>query len=248
MPSLRRPAIEWGERSSPRSSNRPTRRTSESHWLASAHASASPSAPPPTIAVRQPALARPASHQHEQSLAKQQQRKEADHVKAAQPDARELIAGLGEEGDTDGNEEHHRPRGCEAEILLLVTAESLDLVDIGDLKGQQGEHRHAGDRAEVPPFEAVSGHHIAAIDGEADEPDQRELDHPNGAGEHDGRVGRGQPLVRSLLGRCGQLTRHRHATRSGSRGLRVPDAEHIELGHRRAHSWRKRNRPAALFD
>ena len=125
-------------------------------------------------APRQPAFLGPAPHQHEQRAAERQQRHEPDDIEAAEPDPRELVAGLGEERHADQNEEHHRPGRGEPEILLLMAAERLHLVDVGDLERQHGQHRDAGDGAEILPLHAVLRHHVADIDQHADQRDQRE--------------------------------------------------------------------------
>ena len=89
----------------------------------------------------EPAFAGPAPHQEEQRAAEREQRDQADDVEAAEPDARELVAGLGEERHADHDQEHHRPRRGEPEVLLLVAAERLHLVDVGDLERQHRQHR-----------------------------------------------------------------------------------------------------------
>ena len=48
-------------------------------------------------AAVEPALARPVPHQQEQRAPEADQHDQADDVEAAEPDARELVAGLGEE-------------------------------------------------------------------------------------------------------------------------------------------------------
>src|SRR6185312_817931 len=87
-------------------------------------------------AAVEPAVAGPAAHQKKQRAAEADQRQQAEHIEAAKPDARELIAGLGEERDADGDEKYHRPRRSEPHVLLLVTAEGLDLIDVGGLEGE----------------------------------------------------------------------------------------------------------------
>ena len=120
-------------------------------------------------AAVEPALPRPAPHQEEQRAPEREQRQQAEHVEAAEPDARELVAGLGEERHADGDQEHHRPGRGEPQILLLVAAERLHLVDVGDLERQHRQDRDAGDGAEVVPVEAVDRHHVADIDRKADQ-------------------------------------------------------------------------------
>ena len=94
-------------------------------------------------AAGEAAFAGPAPHQQEQPAAEREQRDQADDIEAAEPDAGELVAGLGEERHADHDQEHHRPGRGEPEILLLVAAERLHLVDVG---GLEGEHRQQRDR------------------------------------------------------------------------------------------------------
>ena len=107
-------------------------------------------------AAVEPALVRPAAHHEKQSAPEGDQREQAEHVKRAEPGAGELVAGLGEKRNADGDQEHHGPRRSEPHVLLLVAAEGLDLIDIGDLERQHGEKRDAGDGGEVIPGEAVA--------------------------------------------------------------------------------------------
>ena len=124
-------------------------------------------------APRQPAFLGPAPHHDEQPAAERQQRQHPDHVEAAEPDPRELVAGLGEERHADQDEEHHRPRRGEPEVLLLMAAERLHLVDVGHLERQQDQHGDAADRGEILPLHAVLRHHVADVDQHADQRDQR---------------------------------------------------------------------------
>ena len=169
VPSFCWPATTVGERSSPRSSNTPTMRTSESRLRrASDLISASPllvGADHDGAAV-EPALARPAPHQQEQRAAEADQRDQADDVEGAEPDARELLADLGEEGRADDQQEHHRPGGGEPEVLLLVAAERLHLVDVGGLEREHRQHGDAEDRADIVPLEAVDRNDVADVDRE----------------------------------------------------------------------------------
>ena len=89
-------------------------------------------------AAGEAAFARPFAHSQEQQLARDHQRHQAADIEAAEPDAREHLAGFGEERGADHDQEHHRPGRGQPHVLLLVAAEGLHLVDIG---GLEGEHR-----------------------------------------------------------------------------------------------------------
>ena len=162
VPSLGSPDTAVGERSSPRSSNTPMMRMSESRCAieridqrrALLVGADDDGAPVET------ALLGPAPHQQEQRAAEGDQHDQADDIERAEPDARELVAGLGEERDADDDEEHHRPRRGEPEILLLVAAEGLHLVDVGGLERQRRQRRDRDDGGEVVPREAVERNHI----------------------------------------------------------------------------------------
>ena len=77
VPSLRTPAAACGERSSPRSSNRPMTRTSVSRWsrIAADQRFAGRAAADDRGAAGEPAFAGPAPHQQEQRAAESQQRR-----------------------------------------------------------------------------------------------------------------------------------------------------------------------------
>ena len=117
--------------------------TSVSFCCRSSSITRAPASPPPTITVRR--VRRP-SRVHlrtsrNRAVAKQQ-RDQADDVEGAEPDAREHVAGLGEERRADDDQKHDRPRRGEPHVLLLVAAERLHLIDVG---GLEGEHRQHGD-------------------------------------------------------------------------------------------------------
>ena len=126
-------------------------------------------------AAVEPALPRPAPHQQEQRAPERDQRDQAEHVEAAEPDARELIAGLGEERHADGDQKHHRPRRGEPHILLLMAAERLHLVDVGGLEGEHRQQRDADDGGDVVPGKAVDRNDVADIERKSDQRDQREI-------------------------------------------------------------------------
>ena len=91
-------------------------------------------------AAVEPALPRPMPHQQEERLAEGDERDQAEHVERAEPDARKLVADLGEERHADREQEHHRPGGGEPEILLLVAAKRLHLIDVGGLEREHRQH------------------------------------------------------------------------------------------------------------
>ena len=209
VPSLGTPAQLVGLRSSPRSSKAPMMCTSESRCAASERISDF------TVAVAaddhgaavEPALLRPAADQKEQAAAEGDQGEQPEHIKRAEPGAGELVAGLGEERNADGDEKHHGPRRGEPHILLLMPAEGLDLIDVGHLERQHRKQRDAEDGGEIIPGEAVSRHHVTNIDGEADGDDQSNLDGANQSGQHDRRIGRLVVLFGQRLRGGGKLPR-----------------------------------------
>ena len=99
-------------------------------------------------AAGEAAFARPFAHQQEQQLARGDQRDQAADIEAAEPDAREHLAGFGEERRADDDQEHHRPGRGEPHVLLLVAAEGLHLVDVGGLEGEHRQQRDGEDRDE----------------------------------------------------------------------------------------------------
>jgi hypothetical protein len=180
------------------------------------------------------ALLRPAPHHEKQHTAEGEQRDEPDDVEAAEPDAGEFLAGFGEERPADHQQEHHRPGGGETEILFLMAAKRLHLVDVGHLKRQHGQHGHGGDRAEIVPGHAFHRHHVSGVDRGAGQRHQRQLDHADRAGEHDRRHG-----WRNRLG-CGLLGGRSEAVRAGRPRCRAErrrcgfnHAAGVELGHGR---------------
>ncbi len=112
-----------------------------------------------------------------------------------------------------------------------MAAERLHLVDVGHLEGQQDQHGHAGDGGEVLPFHAILRHHVADIDQHADQCDQRNLDHADGAGEHNRRYRRHHRFSRGHRG--GFREAMRRGPRGGRPGRCVDHAACIELRHRR---------------
>src|SRR5262249_25679777 len=61
-------------------------------------------------AAGKPSFCGPFANQHEDDTARDPQRDKACDVEAAEPDAREQIAGLGEERGADNEQEDQRPR------------------------------------------------------------------------------------------------------------------------------------------
>ena len=135
-------------------------------------------------------LPRPASHQQEQGAPECDQRQQAEHIEGAEPRPGKLVAGLGEERQADRDQKDHGPRRSEPHILLLVAAERLHLVDVGDLERQHRHDRNTDNGADVVPGKSVARHHVPEIDRKADRDDQRGFDQPHGAGQHDRRIGR----------------------------------------------------------
>src|SRR5215470_6771599 len=102
---------------------------------------------------------------------------------AAEPDARELVAGLGEEARADDQKEDDRPGRGETEVLLLMAAERLHLVDVGYLEGERGEHADRRDRGRIMPFEAAARDDVGGIERGPDQHGERQLGDANNAGE-----------------------------------------------------------------
>ena len=230
-----------GERSSPRSSNRPTTRTSESRWSRIAATSASPTAPPPTIAVRR--VSRPSWVQRrtsdEQPAAERQQRHEPDDIEAAEPDAGELVAGLGEERHADHDEEHHRPRARQAG----------NTASRGRGTPAPGRCRRSGTPASPAPRRRRSRRN-SAIAGRPAAPRSRHRSACRSARPARSRScgrrrrarsatapappARPQPFAAASASECGALSAARWPA---SRG--VDHAACVELRHRSPTSWRR---------
>jgi hypothetical protein len=111
-----------------------------------------------------------------------------------------LVARFGEERNSDGDQKHHRPGGGKTHVLLLVPAERLHLIDVGDLEGEHRQQCDTEDRGEVIPGKAVAWHDIDGVDRKAHADDQRRLDQADQAGEHDRRIS-------GLIGLLGQGAR-----------------------------------------
>jgi hypothetical protein len=108
--------------------------------------------------------------------------------------------------------------------LLLVAAEGLDLINIGDLERQHGEHGDAKDGGEVIPCEAVTPYQVEHIRNETDGDDQRHFDHTDYIGKHDRRISR----VVGLVGECKGSRRKlvgRHSPHAGTPPGRHRDVE-----------------------
>ena len=82
--------------------------------------------------------------------------------------------------------------------MLLVAAERLHLVDVGDLERQHRHDRNADDGADVVPGKADRRHHVPEINRKSDHDDQRGFDQPHSAGQHDRRIGRLELFVGDL--------------------------------------------------
>jgi hypothetical protein len=172
-------------------------------------------------AAVKPALLGPAPNQKEQRAPEGNQREQAEHIERAEPGAGELVAGLGEERNADGDQKHHRPCGGEPHILLLVPAEGLHLIDVGDLEGEHRQQRDAENGGEVIPGEAVRRHDIDGVNREADAGDQSRLDQADQSGEYDRRIG-------GLMGLLGD--RARGGRKLGRLGALSPAARHARHG------------------
>ena len=160
------------------------------------------------------ALLGPAPHHEKQRAAEHDQHDQPGDVERAEPDARELVAGLGEERDADDDQEHDRPGRREPEILFLVTAEGLHLVDVGSLERERRNRRDRDDGEGVVPLEAVERDDIGDVGRKADQHHQTEFDQPNRAGKHDRRIGRRGRL------RCDRLRGRRQRARCRAGRLR----------------------------
>src|SRR5262249_40792869 len=112
--------------------------------------------------------------------------------------------------------------GSEAEVLLLVAAKRLDLIDVGNLEGERGQRADGRDRDDIVPFEAIARDHIGAIERRPDQHGERKLDEANGAGEHDRRIG-GNGRLR------GELQRGRRKRLRWQRDPRRLDGCHREF-------------------
>jgi hypothetical protein len=117
-----------------------------------------------------------------------------------------------------------------------MPAERLDLIDVGDLERQQGEQLDAENGGDVVPGEAIRGHHVAEIDDQADEADQRKFDQPHRAGEHDRRIGAlvgllrpGRRRQRRRIGarQCRHCRRYRGGRLKDLAGSRLGDDRHV---------------------
>ena len=80
-----------------------------------------------------------------------------------------MISDLGEEGHADGDEEDHRPGGGEAEVLLLIAAKRLHLVDVGGLEREHRQHGDSQNGPDIAPLEPFDGNDIAEIDRKTDQ-------------------------------------------------------------------------------
>ncbi len=196
VPSFGSPAHSALLRSSPRSSNTPMISTPESFCLRRSSITRAPGSPPPTMTVRR--VRRPSRVQRRTS----RNRILREAISATRPTtkkrrarrAKTSVAGLGEERGADGDQEHHRPGRGEPHVLLLVAAERLHLVDVGDLERQHRQRADDDRRRQIEPEQAFAARQIGAEDRHADQHDQREFDHAHEAGEHDRRDRRGQRL------------------------------------------------------
>src|SRR5262249_40947964 len=94
-------------------------------------------------AASEPSLPRPLPHQHKHGAAERPQKDKPCNKEGTKPQARVVISYFDEEREADDNEEDDRPGRGKPEILLLVAAERLHLIDIGGLESEHGENADA---------------------------------------------------------------------------------------------------------
>ena len=142
------------------------------------------------------ALLGPASHQKEQRAAESDQHDHPGDIKVPSQTRENWSPALAknEMPMTIRNTTDQADR--EPEILLLVAAERLHLVDVGGLERESAIAAMRRWRRDVVPLEAIERNHIGGVDREADQHHQRELDEADDAGEHDRRIGGGRSAVR----------------------------------------------------
>ena len=191
MPSLGTPPQLAELRSSPRSSNTPMTRTSESRCAASAAMSASPLPSAPTMTVRR--SRRPCRVHRRTSMNKARRNaispNSPSHVISAEPGPGEFVACFGKVRNSHGEQKNHRPRRGQAHVLFLMAAEGLDLINIGGLERQQREQRDAENAADVIVGGIRNTRDGPKIKRKADCRDQNDFDHADDAGKNDRRVG-----------------------------------------------------------
>ena len=120
---------------------------------------------------------------------------QADKEKRRQPEPRYLAAELGEERRADEQQEHERPGRDHPRHLPELAAKHLHFVDVGGLEADHRRRAHAENGRDILPVEAVERHHIGEIDRDADDAQQRKIDQPDRARDHDRRIGPAYFLV-----------------------------------------------------
>src|SRR4029078_9725264 len=253
VPSLRKPPMVSGERSSLRSSNNPMMRMSVPRVSLNCWISSAPRSPPPTITVRrgrrasggprragfykhvrarEPTLVCPAADEFEQHDAEAGEREEPDRKEGHHPDAGEVVLSLGQEDARAEQKEYQRPDAAQPCMLPDGAAEGLQAVNAGDLKADDARGGDGEDRGGVVPVEAVARQDIEHIADKADRKDQAEFDELREPGDDDGRIGPRQ-LFRGYGDGLGRelpaylLGTRRHGHRGVHDGLSV-DVPHAD--------------------
>jgi hypothetical protein len=140
------------------------------------------------------ALPRPAPHQQKQNPPEGHQNQKTNYAERAQPDAGELIARLGKERDSDGDEKDDRPCGGEPHVLFLMTSKCLDLVDVNRLEGDHRQNRDGEYGCDIVPFETICRDDVANIDGQPRQGHQGKFHQSHNARDHNRRIGRSRIL------------------------------------------------------
>ena len=140
----------------------------------------------------EPALARPVAHQQEHGAAEPKQDQKPEDVEAPEPEPGIVIARLGEKCRRDRDQENHRPGGSQPEILLLITAERLHLIDVGRLECEHGKRGNAKNCPDIAPFEAFDGNEIANVDDQTGCDDEQEFGYAHDPGHHNRGPGSSQ--------------------------------------------------------
>src|SRR5262249_38193530 len=130
-------------------------------------------------AAVKPAFPGPGANQQEKRAAASDENDQSGQIECAEPDPRGLISYLGEERYRDNDEANLRPGRHEPEVLLFVTAECLDLIDIGSLKRAHRQQGDRGDRAQVGPGKAIVRDDIGSIKDASRNGHESKLDQAN---------------------------------------------------------------------
>src|SRR6202011_5322323 len=90
------------------------------------------------------------------------------------------------------DQENHRPGGSQPEILLLITAERLHLIDVGRLECEHGKRGNAKNCPDIAPFEAFDGNEIANVADQTGCDDEQEFGYAHDPGHHNRGPGSSQ--------------------------------------------------------